>query len=144
MNTTSFIFKFLFFKQLFFEQIIQAHGENEKDKIVYTEKSVSCLFFVSQSPSLEVITYYQLLIYSSRDILYKNKHLYMLTQKACALKILICLTKLPSIEEVPIFAPILSCMGVPISLYFIIKLFYLYQSGRWKMVHNRSFNLYFS
>lgn len=68
----------------------------------------------------------------------------MLTQKAYALKILICLTKLLSIEEVPIFAPILSCMGVPISLYFIIKLFYLYQSGRWKMVHNCSFKLYFS
>lgn len=68
----------------------------------------------------------------------------MLIQRACALKILICLAKLPSVEEVPIFAPILSCIGVPISLYFAIKLFYLYQSGRWKMVHNCSFNLYFS
>ena len=51
----------------------------------------------------------------------------MLIQRACALKILICLAKLPSVEEVPIFAPILSCIGVPISLYFAIKLFYLYQ-----------------
>lgn len=40
MHRASFIFKFLFFKQLFFEQIIEAHGENEKTKL-YVMKSKS-------------------------------------------------------------------------------------------------------
>lgn len=47
----------------------------------------------------------------------------MLTQKVCAFKMLVALDKLPSKEDVPIFSPKSSCMGMPTSLHFVIKLF---------------------
>ena len=51
MNMTSFIFKFLFFKQLFFEQIIQAHGENEKTKLyIMKSKSPAYSLYLSHPP----------------------------------------------------------------------------------------------
>lgn len=84
-----------------------------KNKLYIMKNKVSCLFFVSQPPSLEVITHYQLLIHSSRDVLYKNKSIYTYWFKeTCTLKIWYAYG-LPSIE-VPVFAN-LSCMGVPVS-----------------------------